>query len=478
MVAALPLLAMDLQLDTAPRWRDNRTGWAPWTFGTRFMDQNRARYLDAFTAARLVVLALGVAAGVLVWLKGRALLTPLGALAALLLYCTMPPIAGHASLATLDLGVTALLFATFVALARFAAVQTWPWAATAGGLLGLAFTAKGVTVLFMPLVPVLAAVEWRTWDRDGVERFVWGLVVLGLAAWIAVLVVYGFSGFPLPPPVVEGIRFQLAASSAGEFPAFLNGRWSQTGWWYYYLVALFLKTPLPTLALAAVGLAAMARRRFRGRGDVWIIAPALLLLYVLSFHYGKNYGIRYLLPAFPFLVLVAGRGVDVLLRTPRTALVAAGLLVWQTVGFALATPHHLAWFNLLAGPTDHARRLLLDSNLDWGQDLGRLKQYLDARGIDAATPVCLGYFGHVDPAVYGMAFTLPPGQPAPGLCAISANFLAGYPYAITYGGERIRGVRPGAWAWYDRLEPVARVGRSIYVFDVTADDVRAAAGAR
>ena len=55
---------------------------------------------------------------------------------------------------------------------------------------------------------------------------------------------------------------------------------------------------------------------------------------------------------------------------------------------------------------------------------------------------------------------------------MSANFLAGYPYAITYTAGRMTGVRRGAWSWFDRLEPVARVGRSIYVFDVTAADVQ------
>jgi hypothetical protein len=61
-------------------------------------------------------------------------------------------------------------------------------------------------------------------------------------------------------------------------------------------------------------------------------------------------------------------------------------------------------------------------------------------------------------------------------CAISANFLAGYPYAITYDGERVFGVKRNAWSWFDRYKPVARVGRSIYVYDLTAADVSAGAG--
>src|SRR5689334_18595940 len=67
MVMALPLLGMDLAFDRDPRWRDNRTGWGPWIFGTRFMEQNRARYLDAFFAGRLTTIAFAVATGLLVW---------------------------------------------------------------------------------------------------------------------------------------------------------------------------------------------------------------------------------------------------------------------------------------------------------------------------------------------------------------------------------------------------------------------------
>jgi hypothetical protein len=200
-----------------------------------------------------------------------------------------------------------------------------------------------------------------------------------------------------------------------------------------------------------------------------MLLPPLLLLYVLSFHYGKNYGVRYLLPAFPFLLLIAGRGVDWLLGRGRAgSATVAVLLAWQLAASTLTTPHQLAYFNELAGGPDAARRRLLDSNLDWGQDLGALAQYMKARGMHQ---ICLGYFGHVDPKVYGIDFRFPPTEPAAGRCAISANFLAGLPYGVTYAGERVLGVRSGMWSWYDRLRPSARVGRSIYVFDVTAADV-------
>ncbi|MFN2374928.1 MAG: glycosyltransferase family 39 protein [Candidatus Binatia bacterium] len=469
MLMALPLATMDLKIDRDPRSRDNRTGWGPWIFGTSFMNLNRERYLDAYFAARLVVVAIAVGLGVLLFLRARELMSAPAALAVLALYSTMSPVVAHSALATLDVGVSALIFAALLAAARFAGTRAWGWAAATGALFGLAFAVKGTAALMAPLVPVLVAAGWKDWRQESAMRFVGGGAAMAVAAWLAILAAYGFQDFPLPAPLVEGVRFQLAASSAGEFPAFLGGSWSQTGWWYYYLYALMLKTPLPSLLLMVAGVAALVRsRRATGMDDLWILLPSLLLLYVLSFHYAKDYGVRYLLPAFPFLLLLAGRGVDLLLAAGRRGRIAvAVLLLWQAASFAMAAPHHLAWFNELAGGGDRARRLLLDSNLDWGQDLGRLKDYLDARGNPR---IGLGYFGHVDPAVYGIAYDLAPTTPTAGLFAISANFLGGYPYAITYG-DRMRPVKAGMWTWLDRLEPAARIGRSIYVFDVSEADV-------
>lgn len=466
MVMALPLLAMDVQVERDPRWRDNRTGWGPWVYGTRFMEINRARYFDAFLAGRMTTIVFVLATGVIVWSWARSALPPLAALTALALWCTQPTVIAHGALATLDMGVTALVFAAFAALARFAATGERPWAACAGVLLGLGVAAKGVTLIFAPLVPVLAAVGWRGWDRERALKLADGLVVLAVAAWVALLAVYRFSGFPLPAPVLEGIRFQANASSAGEFPAFLNGQWSQTGWWYYFLEAFLVKTPIPMLVLTGVGIVAIARRR--DRSDLWFVLPPLLLTYVLSFHFGKNYGVRYLLPALPFLCLVAARGAETMLRDRRGTIALAALLVAELGTCLWSAPHHLAYFNALAGGDDGGRRLLLDSNLDWGQDLGRLQAWLERQG---SKRVALAYFGHVDPGLYGIEWSLPPTAPAPGRFVVSANYLGGYGYAITFGGRMI-GVRRGQWSWLDRLTPTARIGRSLYAFDVGDDDVR------
>jgi 4-amino-4-deoxy-L-arabinose transferase-like glycosyltransferase len=469
MAMALPLLAMPLELDVDPHWRDDSLGWAEWTFGTRFMEVNKARYLSAYFAARMVVLVLAVVLGVLLFRRAVTLVSPLAAIATLVLYGTMSPLIAHSALATLDVGVTLPTFAAFLALERFTTTKSWTWAGVAGVLVGVAFAAKGTAILFVPVMAVLVAFGWGAWNRDGLRRLAVGTVAAVVGTWIAVLVAWGFTGFPLPKALVDGVRFQMAASGGAD--SFLNGRWSKTGFWYYYLEAFVLKTPLASLGLFALGTAVVLARRLRGRGDAWVLAPPYFLLYVMSFHFGKNYGVRYLLPAFPFFLLLAGHGVDALLRAGKYGVGLVGaLLAWQLVACTAVAPYHLAYFNELVRTPDEARRFLLDSNLDWGQDLGRLKTYLDGQGTNH---ICLGYFGHVDPHLYGIEYSFPPTAPRPVRCAISANFLGGYPYAITYAGEKILGVKPNVWAWFDRYQPVARVGRSIYVFDLTGTDVGA-----
>ena len=306
LLAAVPLVLMDAKLDTGPQWHTDLTGWGPWMLGTRFMRLNADRYFDLFFAGRTVIVLLGVAGGFLVFLWARRLYGVAAGLGSLLLYCTMPVILGHASLVTPDIGVSSLLFGGFFALFRWTERKTWPWAAVAGVLFGLAFCAKSVTLLFLPLVPLLLALGWQSWDKRSATRLAGMAGLFVLSAWLAVNGVYFFSHFPFPQAAVDGIRYQATVGATGEFPSFLFGRWSLKGWWYYYLVALGYKVPLPFLGLLAAGVFGISRSRLAPRTAAWIVLPPLLLLYMLSFHYHINYGIRYLLPAFPFLILMAG----------------------------------------------------------------------------------------------------------------------------------------------------------------------------
>jgi hypothetical protein len=196
-----------------------------------------------------------------------------------------------------------------------------------------------------------------------------------------------------------------------------------------------------------------------------ILVPFASLVVIFSTVSNLNIGIRHVLPALPFLFLLMGP----IFRTcadPRrnraaagVAAVAIGAGVWNA---ATLHPDHLTFFNAIAGGPERGREWLLDSNLDWGQDLYRVKPAADA--IDPDAPLYLLYFGHVDPALYGISYRLVPATPVEGLVAVSENFLGGYDYLTVSPEGAMVGVSADAVAWLRDRTPVRRLG-SIALYD-------------
>jgi hypothetical protein len=185
--------------------------------------------------------------------------------------------------------------------------------------------------------------------------------------------------------------------------------------------------------------------------------PALVLFAYFSLFTSVHYGIRYILPVLPLAMIWTGRLVPWVKERGKTVRVASLLLLLAyPVSALLVTPDTLSYFNLLAG--GQGDRILLDSNIDWGQGLKRVRAYMDREKIDT---LGLAYFGHVDPAIYGIHWGFP-RLDQPGLVAVSANFLHGYPYA-TYAGGRMVPVPPGAFTWIARGERVEDLGGGIFV---------------
>jgi hypothetical protein len=139
---------------------------------------------------------------------------------------------------------------------------------------------------------------------------------------------------------------------------------------------------------------------------------------------------------------------------PRARLAIAGLAgalaVWHAAESATAGPDYLAYFNPIARGREE--RFLLDSNLDWGQDLERLHRYLAAHHINS---IYLSYFGFTDPAWLGMSGVKPlwHGPPPDGWAAVSKNHIGGI------------GRHASDLAWTRGRIPAARIGKSILLYD-------------
>jgi len=261
----------------------------------------------------------------------------------------------------------------------------------------------------------------------------------------------------------------------GGHPAFLMGQSSERGWWHYFFVAIAIKTPIPLLILIAW--AALLSRRWR-RGDEWflIIPVAVILLSTIQWHI--NIGLRHILPIYPLLIIFASKvwaTPDGRPLLPRRRVWAASLLLAWFVGeAAFIFPQHLAYFNEFVGGPARGHRYLVDSNLDWGQDLIRLRREMERRNIDR---VKLSYFGSALPERYGIdyqpltgvsyseqAALLPPEKwhqgcrPTDGWIAISATCL-----------ENIGGYLDDPalnFDWLKSHQPAGRAGYSILIYHI------------
>jgi hypothetical protein len=540
---SLPILARQPVLPDPPPG-NRMAGWYPWSYATGFFNANVREHGIAFVDrvygdARLVVLGLTVLLGVAVFLWSRALHGEAGGLLALALLTLDPTILAHSRLATVDMAETLFFFLAVAAFTAWLLRRTPLRLVLAGLAAGAALSAKFTAVLLGPIWLGLCVIElfrnradgtpWRRRLRD----LLVGVAVATLVMLLVVNLVYGFAGsfrlwgsyeprserlsalrtpwlswvpVPLPQDFVRGFDAQQVDVEVGDFPNYFNGRWSRSGWWYYYPTAYLLKTPLPLVLLVLTALAMMVAGRrdtrwrhhaFTGlppdaplrRLSAWAVGLSLaVLLFAACFLNRLDIGVRYILPVYPFL-FVGVASLGRLLR--RGEPVAGGLIAAATLATAISTlavfPHYLAYFNLLAGGPDGGWRVLTNSNNDWGQDLKFLARELEARGVDS---VRLAYFGHAEPAAYGIDYTVPlpdasgadalgeargryPYTFRPGVYAISANLLVGFPYYVMDHGRWVPAgnvlTEPQEiFAWFRKREPETVIGGSILLYRVEA----------
>lgn len=458
MWAALPLLA--LRPDTFPShpaW----LGAQVYHYGDLFLFHNKVAPGRLLSAARLFNLLTlsALLAWAVAWWAGRLGGAPaaFGAAAALGL-CV--PWFSNAALVTTD-ALSAALFFLCCALAAPLPRPLWRWGA-AGACAGAALAAKFNMVLLPPILAVCllaerraAAVKDARWEARG--------PLLAAACAVAVLAAcYGPAAVGL---WVKGLVATLGRLSQGR-AAFLLGRHSTEGWLWYFPAAVLVKTPLAFLAAAALG-AWSARRLPRGEA-LWLLLPPVLY-FTAALTSKTQIGYRHVLPVYPFLAAWAGLGAAELWRrglAGRAA--AAGLGVWLAVGVLRGHPHHLAYFNELAGGPRGGARWLADSNLDWGQDLPALAAELKARGNP---PVALSYFGSDDPAARGLRYAplaFVSNVERPGNAALEA----GAPLYLAVSQTNRAGVYfrdKALFAWLAARAPVASPGGSIFLYDLTAD---------
>lgn len=557
-LAALPLVfKSDIKFPLEiSAWKDEVNG--QWETGWKFIYESGNNPEQIFFLTRLLPMLLIFLLGIYIYKWAKELWGVKAGLFAVLLYAFSPNIITHSHYVTTDFGVTVFLFICLYYFTKFVKKPGWRTLTCATISFALASLSKFSAIILIPYLALLllVAIIIRRQDikaffcirlmKNGFwKRFLTyllcGLFIL-IVAHVIILVPYYFHTKEMPIdlehrlineslpqtdgfiPMSRNILNKLAdipvfgslaiyflggvmvfARVGGGNTAYLMGDYQNLGWWYYYIAAFFLKTPLAELIMmfgafvlgAFVYIKAWQRSKeeiilperesrhpqfrmrferlckfFWMRFDVFVMATVILLFIVAGMKSKANIGVRWMLPIYPFLyVLIGGAFVYWFKNKKRMLLktiVVSGLVVWLIVSSVSSFPLYLSYFNELIGARSNGYKYLSDSNVDWGQDLKRLGKWVDENKVD---PIYVDYFGGGVPehSISGSEvirwhskYGLPP---AGSTLAISATFYQMSEYYARANNE----------VSYVRMlsrDPDYIIGNSILIYRITEDDLK------
>ena len=425
------------------------------------------------TAARLGILPFFWVACLVVYEWGRRYFNKAVAVLALAFFTFLPPVLAHAGLATSDMALTAFMGAVFLTGLMWIDEPAPGRAALFGLAGGLAILSKLSSLLFFPVSAVLALIGYlaakhpSTGDvlRD-LRRRIPTLACAAAVAFLAIWAGYRFSFGPVPfghlelpfPEFYAGIDAVRHHNLGGQ-PAYLLGQRGSEGWWYFFPVALAVKTPLAFLILvgACVVLAVRGGLVF-DRG--WIPMAFAAGILGPSMTSSIDLGIREILPIYIGLSLMAAVAAFRIMERPfanRWPVAALALLAaWFAGSSLLSHPDYLPYFNELAG--DHPEKILIDSDLDWGQDIKRLSKRLKQVGAKEVylDTLLVADFDHEHDLPHVLT-RLDVVNPPEGWVAIG----------FTYWKQNRLGLfdrYPNLTIWPDRIPPVEKVGKSMLLW--------------
>jgi len=449
-----------------------------WGEGNAILEHG-GRYQETLTLARLGILPFFWLTCFLVWRFMATAFSRWHAAIAVLLVAFCPVVLAHSSVATTDAPLMAMFLASLLALRALLEDSRWKTAMGAGVVIGLASLTKFTELPFLACSGgMLFLYYWIAKKRFPVawRALLLASVVFALTIWAG----YRFSHGPIVVPgqlpaeqqakfarlpsiekklllshyvpadeFFRGLKETRYQGNIGRRNSYLLGQVYNGGRWYFFPVAVLVKTPIPMLLLALAGMACILVGHLQWSSrSVFLIAGVAGPLAV-GMAGSVNIGLRHILPIYPFLAMLAAVGAMKLWEVESAATVARAavvlLLVWNVAGCARAAPDFLAYFNEPAAP--YAGRILVESDLDWGQDLKRLSARLDQVH---AEEVSIAYFGVADLSkrLKQKPSLLQANERPTGWVAISEAKLKKY---------------PGDYGWLEKY-PYERVGRSMRLY--------------
>lgn len=479
----------------------------PWTFGYDFMFRNMGGYREIFRYGRCVIILLGCFLGWLLFVFAKEIYGYQGALFVLFVYVLNPNIIAHSRLVTIDAGASCMMFLSIYCFWKYLQKGGAGLAILSGITLGLAQLSKFTALILYPVFLIIFIVlilnnilfvDNAVDDirNDVLTKKVGSFFLMLLISVFVINAGYIFAGsfiplnehvfssvplkkisslfweklpIPLPYDYLSGFDSQLRISAGNNpfYAGYLMGEHSLTGWWYYYIIAFVIKNPVALsgiLILTIISWIKKAEHRTDLETTLCIWVPVIGFFVYFSFFTHTPIGIRLILPVFPLLFLAAGHfGHEFLMKNRWSKIVVIVLAIGCLIPSVSIFPNYLSYFNSASGGPREGHRWLIDSNLDWGQDLPGLKEYMERKGIKT---IKLGYFGRVDPKIYGVNYTLAQRKIEKNIYAVSVNFLVGRPYYLLKDNPKeLVYADLDYFKNYRLAKPVDVVGHTLYIFD-------------
>ena len=442
-----------------------------WLFAEQFFSGND--FHKIVIASRITVVFLSIILGIYLFLWSREIWGDWGGLLSIFLYCFCPNILAHSSIATLDLGTTCFSFIYFYYLYQLLKNQKIIFTLPAGILLGLALLSKFSSILLIAITIVLM-ILWYFYEFSR-ERFktvpyitskticnfvkkplfflISSFAIIILLSIFIIIINYGliFHQFSLMP-YWNGIKNLSNILKKTEF--YFLSKTSYEGWYSFYIITYLIKTPLPTICLLIASIVFIIKKKLISFDTLFPVVP-IICFFLFPSITKFSVGYRYILPAIPFIFVLIGiiaSDKPLLNKIPiRIALI--GLLILYLINFKMNAPDYLSYFNELVGGPKNGYKYLVDSNLDWGQDLPGLKQFMNEKRIDF---IYLDYFGSINPELYEINYKpIPEDNLLEGIYAISATYLQGLFVHNKHKYDKFK-----------KITPINTIGNSIFIYKI------------
>ena len=416
---------------------------------------------------RLVIVAMGIVLGLSIYFVGTAYFGVDIGLFALFLYVFEPNNLAYSHYITQDLGAVFFFFLAYISLVRMIRYPNLRNYLIHGILVGLMAASKITTLPFYLLsavialpvmlgnaivpwfrktkflsllaVPICLLIIWSTYffktnvivapgDAKGRVSTLLELSAKKQHNQLLLNALNTFRHTPVPLGDYIAVLKNTVVRSTQPTIYFFLGSFYSASRWYFLLVNTFFKTPLPLLILFSMGIVMIIQRRKKRESGFVIAVPvvSILMVGVLS---RMQPLVRYVLPLYPFLILVAASSLAYCRKKYQKILVIL-LCAWYMYGTIGSYPHFISYANESAGVGNERVLNFIDSNMDWGQSLISFIQFaqrVEPRNIN------FSYFGRDDAAKYGFSSNTPYGSyKNTEICAFhQVNYLKNTALSIT-----------------------------------------------